>query len=229
MCEAEKQGRSAYICKYTDTPVAVDGNVEKPVWKKAEPVTFYIPVTGEQPLSKTEAGLLWDENYLYVYLKAFDKDVFSYQTERDSRTCEDDVLEVFFKTDPEKEPYYNFEINALNTVYDAYNIRRGAAGSHYRWSKWNCEGLKSATAVKGTINNPSDIDEYWVLEMAIPFAELDLGGKVCPDAGDIWTILLSRYDYSVYLPDGLEYSASAKLTQINYHRYEDWDRMVFMR
>lgn len=218
-----------YKCNYVATPIVVDGNFAKAVWREAEPVEFFVPVTGGWPQSRTEAGMLWDEQYLFVGFKAYDKDIYACHTERDAATCQDDVLEVFFKTIPEEEPYYNFEINARNTVYDAYSIRRNAAGGGHRWKRWDCAGLKSAVTVQGTLNDPSDVDEFWTLEMAIPFASLDLGGRVRPEAGQQWRFHLARYDYSVYLEKGVELCSSAHLTEVDFHRYEEWEALLFVR
>ena len=222
--------RKGYNCLFATEKVKVDGYLDEQVWKRAETLNFIVPVTNEEPLSKTEAKLLWDKDYLYVSFKAYDKDIWGYYTKRDEPTCQEDVLEVFFKTDSEKEPYYNFEINALGTVYDGFNLKRGAGGEdHHRWSRWNCKGLKIGIKIKGTLNNPEDRDEYWQLEVAIPFANLPtLKGKA-PENGDIWVFHLSRYDYSVYLPEGVELSSCAPLTRVDFHRYEDWLRLKFIK
>jgi hypothetical protein len=221
--------KDIYECRYINTSITIDGDFDKPIWRKAEPIKFFLPVTYDQPQSHTEAGLLWDDNYLYAGFKAYDKDIFAYNTERDSSTCNDDVLEFFFKTNPNEEPYYNFEINALNTVYDAFNLRRHAAGGGHRWKRWDCAGLKSAVKIKGTINDPSDEDEYWSLEIAIPFSSLNIGRKIGdhPVEGREWTFHLARYDYSVYLKTGVELSSSARLSIVDFHKYEDWGRLVF--
>ncbi len=225
---SNERDRECYHCHFSKQAIAIDGDFDKPVWRKSSPIRFYIPGTGQAPESKTEAGLLWDENYLYVCFKAYDKDIFAYHTERDSSTCRDDVLEVFFKTESSKEHYYNFEINALNTVYDAHNLRRNTAGGHHRWKRWNCNGLKSCVTIKGSLNHPYDIDEYWQLELAIPFRELDLGGKEQPETGDKWLFSLCRYDYSVYLEEGVELSSSSRLTVADFHKWEDWNDLEFV-
>ena len=131
-----------YECPYTSEKMKIDGLLNEKAWQKAAILDFYIPVTHKKPISKTEARLLWDDKYLYVGFKAYDKDIWGYFKDRDDPTCREDVLEIFLKTDFKKEPYYNFEINALGTVYDAFNIKRNAAGSDHRWKKWNCKGLK---------------------------------------------------------------------------------------
>ncbi|HCG77412.1 TPA: hypothetical protein DEW49_05920 [bacterium] len=222
--------KGAYDCLFIREKIKVDGLLDEPVWQRAETLNFIIPVTHKKPQSKTEAKLLWDKDYLYVGFKAYDKDIWSYFKQRDSRTCDEDVLEIFIKPDPAKDPYYNFEINALNTVYDAFNVKRGAGGGdHHRWSRWDCQGLRSAVVIKGTLNDPKDVDEYWQLEVAIPFANLPtLKGKT-PEVGDTWLFHLARYDYSVYLPEGVELSSCAPLSKVDFHRYEDWLRLNFIK
>ena len=218
----------SYNCKYTKTPITIDGRLNDPAWEKANLLSLYIPVTDVEPISKTETRLMWDDNYLYVGFKAYDKDVWSHLTERDTQTCTEDVLEVFLQTNPAEEPYFNFEINALGTIYDAYNLKRRAGGDdHHRWRRWNIEGIKTAIHVEGEINNPDGIDKYWQMEVAIPFAELaTLKGKT-PQPGDKWHFQVSRYDYSIYLPNGVELTASTKLTRVDFHLVEEWQPLVF--
>lgn len=222
------QSIKSYRCGFIDEPIIVDGVLDELVWQQALPMGLVLPVSHAEPISKTEAKLLWDKNYLYVGFKAHDKDIWSYLAERDSLTCSEDVLEVFIKPDADKDGYYNFEINALNTVYDAFNLKRNAGGSdHHRWSRWNCEGLKSAVSIKGTLNDPNDVDEYWCLEVAVPFAGLpSLAGRT-PENGDVWKFHLARYDYSIYLPEGVELSSCAPFTKVDFHRYEDWRELRF--
>ncbi len=219
-----------YTCNYVGEPINIDGSLSAPQWQRAEPIGLVLPCTHLEPLSRTEGRLLWDDNYLYVGFKAHDKDIFSYYTQRDSATCQEDVLEIFLKPDADKDPYYNFEINALNTVYDALNLKRGAGGpNHHRWSRWDCPGLKSAVAIKGTLNDPSDVDEYWQLEAAIPFAGLPTLDGRTPRAGDRWRFHLARYDFSIYLPEGVELSSCAPLTKVDFHRCEDWIPLHFVK
>jgi hypothetical protein len=224
--------KEIYACAFTSEPIKVDGFLNEPAWEKAKVLNFTLPVTFKEPISKTEGRLLYDDKYLYVGIKAYDQDIWSYCKERDGKTCLEDVLEVFIKPDPAAhpdgpDPYYNFEINALGTVLDAFNVKRGAAGNYARWSNWNCEGLKIAVQIKGTLNDWRDKDEYWTLEVAIPFAELpSLAGK-SPQKGDLWLFHLARYDYSVYLPKGVELTSCAPLSRADFHFYEDWMRLKF--
>ncbi|MHB9037308.1 MAG: carbohydrate-binding family 9-like protein [Armatimonadota bacterium] len=179
-------------------------------------------------MSKTEARVLWDDSYLYVAYRAYDKDVWSLLKDRDAQTCTEDCLECFIQPDPTRQTYYNFEINAAGAIYDSYNVGRNSGGyDHHRWAAWNCEGLRTGIAIDGTLNKWSDTDRYWQMELAIPFAELpSLNGKM-PKVGDVWRFLLARYDYSVYLPDGVELSCCSHLKAVDFHTTSDWSRLRF--
>ncbi len=217
----------AYECHRASGPVTIDGKLDEADWQSVPGVNFYLPVTGAKPISNTEGKVLWDDKCLYVAFKASDKDIWSYMTDRDSQTCLEDVLEIFFKTDPTKEPYCNFEINALGTVYDAYTIKKADGCMDGRWKRWNCKGLKVGISINGTLNNPNDIDDYWIMEVAIPFSSLpSLGGKI-PNVGDKWMFQLARYDYSVYLSNGMQFFASVPLSKPDFHMPNEWQTLQF--
>ena len=222
--------KTVYTVHKIDREIEIGSSFNDSIWDKAEPTAWYKAGTLEQPVSKTEAGLLWSDNYIYVTYKAYDKDIFSYFTQRDSHTYFEDVLEFFFKTDPNNLPYYNFEINALNTVYDSYQPKQNFAGGDHRWSKWDCKGLKSAVLIDGEINNPQVIDNYWMLQMAIPFCDIEIAGKSKPDINDMWAFMLSRYDYSVHLPDdGVELSSTSVFdgSDFSFHMSQYWNYLRF--
>ena len=214
-----------YVCRYTPKRIRIEGRLDDPAWQSAENIRFYIPETLADPVSQTEARILWDDNYLYVGFKAYDKDIWSYLTDQDSQTCTEDCLEFFFKPYENIDSYYNFEINALGTVYDALNLKRGA-GSH-RWARWDCENLKLAVTINGEINNPDIIDDYWQLEIAVPFASLPTLKGAVPQHGDVWMFHLARYDYSIHLPNGVELSSCAPLSRADFHLYEEWIPLRF--
>jgi hypothetical protein len=216
------------VCKRALAPVIIDGKLDDAAWRDADVITFVVPVTHKKPLSKTEARVAWDNDYLYVSYRAYDKDIWSVFTERDSATFQEDCLELFVQPNPTRQTYYNFEINALGTIYDARNVGRDSGGfDHHRWALWNCDGLAVGIAIEGTINNWQDTDRCWQMEMAVPFAEVHSLGGGSPKAGDIWRVLLARYDYSVHLPDGAELSTCAPLTKVDFHNSKEWSLLRF--
>lgn len=217
-------------CVYTKKPIKIDGHLSELAWKLAEPLDFHSIETAGAPISKTVGRVLWDDKYLYIGYRAYDKDIWAYSTKRDSWCYQEDCLEAFFKTDPDKEPYYNMEINALGTIHDSFTYKKGAGGEdNHRWIQWNCAGLKIGTFVKGTLNNPYDVDQYWQREMAIPFADLPTLKGMTPKPGDKWKILLGRYDYSVYLDKGEEISSCVPHKVDDFHDSHNWVTLEFVK
>lgn len=213
-----------YTCKFISHNINIDGSLTDPAWQLAENARFYIPETLEEPESKTEAKILYSKDYLYVGFKAYDKDIRSVLTEQDSQTCLEDCLEIFFKPFEDNDSYYNFEINALGTVYDALSMSRPPIA---KWAQWDCKDLQVGINICGEINNPEVVDEYWQMEVGIPFASLpSLEGK-SPRQGDIWKFHLARYDYSRFLAGGVELCSTAPLSRVDFHYHEEWIPLIF--
>lgn len=74
-------------------------------------------------------------------------------------------------------------------------------GTHPRGIRWaftnyDLPGLQTAVQLEGTLNNNSDIDKGWSLEIAIPWTSLSLladGRSIPPVNGDIWSLFLGRF------------------------------------
>ena len=215
-----------YLCHYTSDTIRIDGNLNEQAWRAAPALDFFVPPHIQKPLSPTIGKMLWDNQYLYISFKAIDKDVGGTLTRHDSSTFKEDVLEMFFMPDPDKKFYYNLEINALGTIYDAL------MSPHHSWreaARWNLEGLMAKVEIKGSLNNPDDRDEYWQMELAIPWQKLPELEKTPPPVGKNWTFHLARYDYSAYLPEGKELSSCAPLSLVKFHHHPDWVKMKFCR
>jgi len=200
--------------------------MEEISWSRAPELQFFVPPEKTAPLSQTEARMLWNDKYLFVGFKARDKDILGSLTQRDSQTFKEDVLEIFFKPKEKDDRYYNFEINALGTIYDAVNAPT------IRWrerKKWNSPGILININIGGTLNNKNDKDDSWHMEVAVPFKDIAAIGGTAPNPEEKWLFHLARYDYSSYLPDGKELSSCAPLTQVNFHNHKDWIILRFVK
>jgi len=63
--------------------------------------------------------------------------------------------------------------------------------------------LKSAVNIKGTLNDPSDIDDSWQVEVAIPWKVLEeCSDRTPPVTGDQWRLNFSRVEWEVHYEDG---------------------------
>lgn len=74
-------------------------------------------------------------------------------------------------------------------------------GTHPRGIRWaftnfDMPGLQTAVQLEGTLNDNSDIDKGWTMEIAIPWTSLSLladGRSIPPTNGDIWNLFLGRF------------------------------------
>lgn len=62
-----------YLCQFTDTPIKLTGHLDDPAWKYAKTLDFFVPITYETPISKTDAKILWDKNLSISDLKHMTK------------------------------------------------------------------------------------------------------------------------------------------------------------
>lgn len=213
-------------CRRARGPITVDGKLDEPAWKSAHTIEhFAIPITHRNPKQPTSARLLWDDDTLYLAVVMADADVYAMKKKHDSFTWEDDVVEIFLKPSGLKHPYYEIHVNPIGTTLDLGFGRRGA-GTIDRWTPWE-SGLKAAVHVGGSLNNWQDTDSGWVVEASIPLKAFTATTPK-PQLGDRWLFAVCRYNYSVYMENGLELSSSARLTTGNYHQFEDYDLLEFV-
>lgn len=226
-----------HIAHYTScrTPesIEINGDLEKPVWQRAQKSPRFVDmVSGEHGFFDTRSAVLWDDQNLYIAFWVEEPFVQAHLTERDSLIFNENDIEVFIDGD---DAYYEFEINALGTVYEVFFIWRDAYqkggkfdvpefdlidqkalsfggnedrmadsfwhGRHprkTRWAfiNWDFPGMQSAVQVQGTINDNTDIDKGWTVELAFPWAgmkSLANGRSLPPKDGDTWRLFLGRF------------------------------------
>jgi len=203
------------------------GETKGLLWEEAPPLPFFVPVTLASPLSRSDVRVLWDDQAIHIRFDLEDLDIVATLTERDAPVWEEDVAEMFLKPYADETDYYEINVSPRGTLYDSWIVKRGAR-AHKVWSRWNNPDIHVETEIRGTPNDWTVRDEGYVVQASIPFASLpSLRGR-SPAPGDRWRMNLARYDYSVHLPEGRELSASSPLTEVDFHRYEDWRSFEFL-
>lgn len=196
----------SYVCFRMETPPVIDGKLDEKAWKKAPWTQTFVDIEGAKkptPLQKTKVKMLWDNQYLYIGAVLHEKHIWAYQDKKDQIVFWENDFEVFIDPDGDTFNYYELEINAINNTFDLFLPKPYRNGGPPITS-WNVEGLKSAVSVKGTLNNASDTDKNWTLEIAIPFASLSYRDvpAVFPTNGSVWRINFSRVNWQHELADG---------------------------
>lgn len=159
-----------YIAYKTSKEIVIDGDESDKAWEKASWTTPFVDIEGvETPKYKTQVKMLWDDNYYYILAKMEEPHVWANLKQRDTIIFYNNDFEVFIDPDNDTHNYYELEINALNTAWDLF-INKPYREKNTVLNDWNIDGLKSAVKVNGTLNNPSDVDKGWTLEIAIPWS-----------------------------------------------------------
>jgi hypothetical protein len=113
-----------YTSRKIAGPLVIDGDLEKPAWRQAEKSRPFVDmVSGEAAFLETRMASLWDDEHLYVGFWIAEPAVRASLTERDSFIWFDNDVEVFIDGE---DCYYEFEINAFNTVYEVLFIYQDA-------------------------------------------------------------------------------------------------------
>ena len=195
-----------YVAYRTSGPLHIDGKLDEPSWQRAAWTADFVDIEGQRkalPHYKTRAKMLWDDEYLYLAADLEEPHVWATIADRDATIYHENDFEVFIDPDGDTHQYYEFEINALGTEWDLFLIKPYRDGGPYM-NAWDITGLKTAVAVWGTINDPSDEDEGWSVEMAFPWAVLKEATrkKAPPLVGDQWRINFSRVQWAVEYDSG---------------------------
>ena len=196
----------AYVGYKIDKPLIIDGRLNEEAWSKAAWTEKFVDIEGNlKPLPRfaTRAKMLWDDNYLYIGAQLDEPDIWAKLKKRDTIIFYDNDFEVFLDPNGDTHQYFEFEMNAFNTVWDLLLVRpyRDNGSAIYGW---NYNNLKTGTYIEGTINNPNDKDKYWTVEIAIPWNDINdcADTDVPPKNGDQWRINFSRVEWKIEVMNG---------------------------
>jgi hypothetical protein len=177
-------------------PVTVDGDPSDAVWHAATPIEFIYPWADEsgEPQQGTTARMLWDDEALYILYECVDPYLDAEVTEHDGPVYAEDAVEIFVTPDADDiTAYFGYEMNIRGVFLDYMAFGGGQEWTENIHFEWESEGVDIATSWEGTLNDHTDRDEGWVLEVAIPWDNFrHLGGAVPPRPGDLWRLNLNR-------------------------------------
>jgi hypothetical protein len=181
--------------------IKIDGELNETPWTKAARLQpFYKNDGSGRERELTEVRLWYDDQALYLGWTCRDVDIQATFTNRDSKFWEEEVVE-FFVTSAELNRYFELQWNPLGGIFDAIidnNLDERGVSKVFKgdWS-YTAKGMQSAVKVKGTFNNSSDKDEYWQVEVRLPFSDL---GVPVPKPKDIWRGNFFRFNRTRGLP-----------------------------
>jgi hypothetical protein len=187
-------GTTAPLPEYTVRRVAqaptVDGVLEDAAWKAATPVVLRNSFDGREALLRTEARLAYDDAHLYLAFDVVDPDVWGTLRRRDDPIYEQEVVEVFLDANADGRTYNELQVSPHNVVFDAYFPAR-RQGMDLSFDS----GMTTAVKVQGSVDDPSDQDRGWTVEMKVPLARLAEVPHLPPRKGDRWRFNLYRLEH----------------------------------
>lgn len=155
---APEEALAHYACRRTRDRIHIDGNLDKPVWRSTPKSARFVDlVSGEPGFFDTRMACLWDDWALYVGFWIEEPQVRATLTERDSFIWFDNDVEVFLGGD---DCYYEFEINALGTIYEVFFIYQDALKRGSRFDRPEFDLYSRNVDVLGGFQDASRIGKH---------------------------------------------------------------------
>ncbi|GGF29187.1 carbohydrate-binding family 9-like protein [Flavobacterium limi] len=232
-----------YVAAKTSETIVIDGQEVDASWNKVQWTALFEDIENNvKPKYATKVKMLWDETNFYILAKIEEPHVWANLKQRDTIIFYNNDFEVFIDPDGDTFNYYELEINALNTAWDLFLSKPYRENDNVVLNDWNIPGLKSAVKINGTLNDPNDLDEGWVLEMAIPWASYKKSyNENNVPADKFWRVNFSRVNWQHSLVGGKyerkkgadgkflpEYNwVWSPMGVINMHEPEKWGYVYF--
>ncbi len=182
------------------TGINLDGDFDDPGWNNGAKTGAFVDELGVAARPYTDARVAWGDGMLYVGFYSADENIITKADRPDGPLwLADDVHLAVSVGDHE----YSIDAAPSGTITDGVRINGGPAD--YSWSS----GAHIAKEMDGTLNDPSDNDEEWLIELAIPLQNLGLQGK----PGESFGVRMRRCDTSKSL---IRSCATAEPTRVEF-------------
>ncbi len=190
-----------YACRYTQKPFVLDGNIEKDFWADIPYTDEFQDIEGPTlptPRFSTRAKIAWDDNNVYFTAKLMGDEIWAHVTEHDDVIFRDNDFEIFIDPDSDTQQYYEFEMNARNTMWDLL-LTKAYRDNGKPVNAFDIKGIRTAVHIEGELNNPSADNKWWSVEVVMPFTTLIecTPKSTKPVCGDYWRLNFSRVQWKV--------------------------------
>jgi hypothetical protein len=213
-----------YEIRRTTEKIVIDGILDDADWISATSAgPFSFPWIADGTPEQTEVKMLWDDEFLYISYRCDDAHIWADHYDTNADTYRDDTVELFWNPNPAAGKAYNmFEVNCLGNLLSVYNDFD--VSIHERARRIMPPHI--AQTIRGTVNDDSDTDEGWTLEIAIRFSDYpELYGKNSPTPGERWHAGLNRIGGKTN-PQHSQWSPS-QTDKPSFHRPDDFGILIF--
>ncbi len=194
-----------YVSYRTPGTIVIDGKLSPGEWDAIPWTSEFTDIEGDKrpaPLHPTKAKIAHDSLGLYIAAWLEEPHVWGNLTEHDAVIYHDNDFEFFIDPTGDTHHYLEYEINALGTDWDLLLTKPYRDGGK-ALNNWELAGIRSAVYVDGTINNPTDTDKAWTVELFIPWRSIYqvTRPKRMPDEGDQMRVNFSRVEWTTKVED----------------------------
>jgi len=173
--------RKQYTAKRISSPPVINGVLDDESWKSGTwegNFTQNQPYSGRSESQKTEFKIVFDENNLYVAIKAYD-------------TCPDSIVNRLSRRDQQDGDLVGIIIDSFHDLRTGFLFGVSSTGVKYDHMMTNDGQNEDPTWdpnwwVKTSVNK-----EGWVAEMEIPFSQV----RFDKNSGDVWGFDVGRVLY----------------------------------
>ncbi|NVJ45673.1 MAG: carbohydrate binding family 9 domain-containing protein [Cytophagia bacterium] len=161
-----QEHKSIHIKEATD-PIKLDGLLDEQSWQSAEKGSDYwmnFPTDTLLATTQTEIMFTYDDKFIYVGAKMYNVENAGYVTpslRRDFRGAGNDALTISFDTFDDNTNAFQFGINPYGVRREGLIVNGGAQ-----------RGTLSLDWENKWLGEVTQTDEYWMVEMAIPFKSI---------------------------------------------------------
>ncbi len=152
--------------------LTIDGRGDEQTWQTIAWSEPFVDIRGfdyqPAPRYETRIKMACDEDYFYVLAWLEEPHLWATYDRHDMVIFHENDFEVFIDPDGDLHNYLELEINALGTTWDLM-LTRPYRDAGKAIDSWEIPGLKSAIHLDGTLNDPTDTDTGWGVELAIPW------------------------------------------------------------
>ena len=173
--------RKQYKATRITAPPVINGILDDEVWKEGSWVDDFTqnePYNGKSATQRTEFKILFDDDNLYVGIKAFDSSpdsIVNRLTRRDD--ADGDLVGIFLDSFHDLRTAFLFGVSSSGVKYDQMYTNDGQNQDRSWDPNW---------WVKTSLNS-----EGWIAEMKIPFSQL----RFEKNSGSVWGLNMARLYY----------------------------------
>jgi hypothetical protein len=166
---------AAYVCYKLPAPITIDGKITAEEWDAVPWTSDFVDMFGDKaplPGLRTRVKMAHDDAGMYFAAWMEEPHLWATFTQHDASLYQENAFEFFIDPSNSTHNYLEYEINALGTEWDLFLSKPYRDAPMITLSNWEFLGMQSAVHLEGTVNDPSDTDKFWSVEIFLPWRSI---------------------------------------------------------